>query len=57
MRPRPERSPGSSRLDRLLERERPYAKWYLGGKLNVCFNCVDRHVEGREWCSGRVQLA
>jgi acetyl-CoA synthetase len=23
----------------------PYAKWYLGGKLNVCFNCVDRHVE------------
>jgi acetyl-CoA synthetase len=25
--------------------EPPYAKWYLGGKLNVCFNCVDRHVE------------
>src|SRR4051794_23170825 len=24
--------------------EPPYAKWYLGGKLNVCFNCVDRHV-------------
>src|SRR5205085_12182678 len=23
----------------------PYAKWYLGGTLNVCFNCVDRHVE------------
>ena len=22
----------------------PYARWYLGGKLNVCFNCVDRHV-------------
>src|SRR5918992_3481679 len=29
----------------LLEWEPPYAKWYLGGKLNVCFNCVDRHVE------------
>jgi acetyl-CoA synthetase len=29
---------------RLLEWELPYAKWYLGGKLNVCFNCVDRHV-------------
>src|SRR5919108_2424400 len=29
----------------LLEWEAPYAKWYLGGKLNVCFNCVDRHVE------------
>src|SRR5918912_1415344 len=30
---------------KLYEWEQPYAKWYLGGKLNVCFNCVDRHVE------------
>jgi acetyl-CoA synthetase len=29
----------------LYEWSPPYAKWYLGGKLNVCFNCVDRHVE------------
>jgi acetyl-CoA synthetase len=29
----------------LLEWEAPYAKWYVGGKLNVCFNCVDRHVQ------------
>ena len=29
----------------LYEWDLPYAKWYLGGKLNVCFNCVDRHVE------------
>ena len=29
----------------LLEWELPYAKWYVGGKLNVCFNCVDRHVD------------
>jgi acetyl-CoA synthetase len=29
----------------LYEWELPYAKWYLGGKLNACFNCVDRHVE------------
>jgi acetyl-CoA synthetase len=29
----------------LYEWEPPYAKWYVGGKLNVCFNCVDRHVE------------
>ncbi len=28
----------------LYQWEPPYAKWYLGGKLNVCFNCVDRHV-------------
>src|SRR5262245_24565614 len=32
-------------FDRLYEWDLPYAKWYLGGKLNVCFNCVDRHVE------------
>jgi acetyl-CoA synthetase len=32
-------------FDQVLEWEPPYAKWYLGGKLNVCFNCVDRHVE------------
>ena len=30
---------------KLYEWEPPYAKWYLGGKLNVCLNCVDRHVE------------
>jgi acetyl-CoA synthetase len=23
----------------------PFYKWFLGGKLNVCHNCVDRHVE------------
>ena len=32
------------RFDQLYEWNPPYAKWYLGGKLNVCFNCVDRHV-------------
>jgi acetyl-CoA synthetase len=29
---------------RLYEWEAPYARWYVGGTLNVCFNCVDRHV-------------
>ncbi len=24
----------------------PYAKWFIGGKLNASDNCVDRHVEG-----------
>jgi acetyl-CoA synthetase len=33
----------------LYEWKPPYAKWYVGGKLNVCYNCVDRHVEqGRQ---------
>ena len=30
---------------RLYEWKPPYAKWYIGGQLNVCYNCVDRHVE------------
>jgi acetyl-CoA synthetase len=27
-----------------LEWELPYAKWFLGGRLNVAYNCLDRHV-------------
>ena len=23
----------------------PFARWFVGGKLNVSYNCVDRHVE------------
>jgi acetyl-CoA synthetase len=29
----------------LYEWNPPYAKWFLGGKLNVSYNCIDRHVE------------
>ena len=32
-------------FDRLYEWQPPYAKWFLGGKLNVSYNCIDRHVE------------
>jgi acetyl-CoA synthetase len=31
-------------FEKLYEWELPYARWYIGGKINVCFNCVDRHV-------------
>ncbi|CAN5782409.1 acetate--CoA ligase [soil metagenome] len=31
--------------DRVLEWDPPLAKWFLGGKLNVAYNCLDRHVE------------
>jgi acetyl-CoA synthetase len=24
----------------------PFAKWFIGGKLNVSYNCIDRHLEG-----------
>jgi acetyl-CoA synthetase len=29
-----------------LEWKPPYAKWFIGGKLNVADNCLDRHVAG-----------
>jgi acetyl-CoA synthetase len=29
-----------------LDWKLPYAKWFVGGKLNVADNCLDRHVEG-----------
>ncbi|HZO49245.1 MAG TPA: acetate--CoA ligase, partial [Gaiellaceae bacterium] len=32
-------------FEQLYEWQLPYARWYLGGKLNVAYNCVDRHVE------------
>src|SRR5207244_3565253 len=32
-------------FDTVLEWNLPYAKWFVGGTLNACFNCVDRHVE------------
>lgn len=28
-----------------LEWNRPFAKWFLGGKLNAAYNCVDRHAD------------
>ncbi|HEY5335118.1 MAG TPA: acetate--CoA ligase [Mycobacteriales bacterium] len=32
-------------FDTLREWDLPFAKWYVGGTLNACYNCVDRHVE------------
>ena len=29
----------------VLEWNQPHAKWFVGGKLNVSYNCLDRHVE------------
>ena len=30
--------------DQVLDWSPPFAKWFLGGTLNVAVNCVDRHV-------------
>ncbi len=29
---------------RVLEWNPPFAKWFLEGKINACYNCVDRHI-------------
>jgi acetyl-CoA synthetase len=30
--------------DTICEWNLPYSKWFVGGKLNVSYNCLDRHV-------------
>src|SRR5580704_12382122 len=30
---------------KVLEWNLPHAKWFSGGKLNVSYNCLDRHLE------------
>ncbi len=31
--------------DTVLDWQIPYAKWFDGGKINVSYNCLDRHVD------------
>ena len=35
----------STDWETICEWELPYAKWFVGGQLNVSYNCLDRHVE------------
>lgn len=30
--------------DRVLDWDPPHAQWFVGGKLNACYNCLDRHI-------------
>jgi acetyl-CoA synthetase len=30
--------------DKVLEWNQPFAKWFIGGKLNISYNCLDRHL-------------
>src|SRR5262245_21833857 len=36
----------STRWQRVLEWQPPFAKWFVGGTLNIADNCLDRHLEG-----------
>jgi acetyl-CoA synthetase len=32
--------------DSVLVWDEPHAQWFVGGKINASYNCVDRHLEG-----------
>ena len=32
------------RWNKVLEWNEPFAKWFVGGKINASFNCLDRHL-------------
>jgi len=34
-----------SKPKKVLEWNPPHAKWFVGGKLNVAYNCLDRHLK------------
>jgi acetyl-CoA synthetase len=41
-----ERLSWAQRWDQVLDwSAAPFARWFTGGRLNVAYNCVDRHVE------------
>ncbi|HET6961720.1 MAG TPA: AMP-binding protein, partial [Terriglobia bacterium] len=40
--------------DKVLEWNPPIAKWFIGGKLNVSYNCLDRHV--KTWRRNKAAL-
>jgi acetyl-CoA synthetase len=31
--------------EKVLEWDPPWAKWFVGGKLNASYNCIDRHLK------------
>jgi acetyl-CoA synthetase len=33
--------------DKVLEWNPPYAKWFVGGRINAAYNCIDRHLGTR----------
>ena len=40
--------------DKILDWQLPFAQWFVGGKLNVSENCLDRHVKAGH--GGQVAL-
>jgi acetyl-CoA synthetase len=40
--------------DTVLEWEEPHAKWFIGGKLNISYNCIDRHL--KSWRKNKAAI-
>ncbi len=40
--------------DKLLEWDCPWARWFVGGQLNVSHNCLDRHL--RSWRKNKAAI-
>jgi acetyl-CoA synthetase len=41
--------------DRVLDdNNKPFYKWFVGGKINICYNAVDRHM--KTWRKNKVAL-
>ncbi len=40
--------------DKVLDWNPPYARWFVGGKLNASFQCLDRHV--KTWRRSKVAI-
>ena len=34
--------------EKVYVEEPPYFKWFVGGKLNISYNCLDRHLENKK---------
>jgi len=40
--------------DKVLEWNHPWAKWFVGGQINLSYNCLDRHVQ--TWRKNKAAL-
>ena len=43
--------------EKVLEWDPPHAQWFVGGKINACFNCIDRHIFSKNGFKARRNKA
>ena len=42
--------------EKVLDWDPPHHQWFVGGKLNVSYNCLDRHLAENEGQIGRAHV-